>query len=278
MLHSPSTRRGRPLFNSRRFIFQRNLSPFHCIYVLYSNMIGQSSRPARRPPPIEDQQPLSKRRKIRKGTTSCWECRMMCIYLTMACPLTFPTTGKRRKTRCHFTSLTSDVCVGCQQRETPCVTQEYEEDSGKFQEAPAANADRLDQNKNSRLEDRLERVEALLQRLVDNGASFSSPGEDHRNADTARPSLQSIDGDVRDIFTTAPGALRKGTGYTYSQSRSSQASFGGYSLGRTMRDRAETESSNYERISRELYTALPSKHDADLIIDAGNTAPFLQFL
>ncbi|KAL2687090.1 hypothetical protein Neosp_004641 [[Neocosmospora] mangrovei] len=167
----------------------------------------------------------------------------------MACPLTVTTTGKRRKTRCHFTSPMSEVCVGCQQRETPCVTQEYEEDSGQLQENFTTGAERLDQNKNNGLEDRLERVEALLQRLVDNGVSFSSPRKEHRNADTARPSLQSIEEDISDIFSTAPGALKKGTGHYYSQSRSSQASFGG-SLRRTVRDLAETESSNYERLGR----------------------------
>ncbi|RSM09510.1 hypothetical protein CEP52_004044 [Fusarium oligoseptatum] len=111
-------------------------------------MTGQSSRPARRSRAIEDHRPLPKRRKIRKGTTSCWEC-------------------KRRKTRCHFSSPASEACVGCQQRETPCVTQEYEEDSSKTQEHHAIGAEPLDHNKNNGFEDRLERVEALLQRLVD---------------------------------------------------------------------------------------------------------------
>lgn len=200
------------------------------------------------------------------------------MYLTISCPLTFRTTGKRRKTRCHFTSPTSEVCVGCQQRETPCVTQEYEEDSGQLQDHNSTGADRSDQNKSNGLEDRLERVEALLQKLVDNGVSFSDPGMDHRNADTTRPSLRSIEEDVRDIFSTTPKALKNGSGGNYSQSRSGQATFGGYSLGRTMRELEETKSSNYESISRELYTAFPSQHDADLIIGAGNTAPFLQFL
>ncbi|KAH7266174.1 hypothetical protein B0J15DRAFT_580172 [Fusarium solani] len=205
--------------------------------------------------------PLPKRRKIRKGTTSCWEC-------------------KRRKTRCHFPSATSEVCVGCQQRERPCVTQEYEEDPGKFQEHLAIGSERVDQNNNNNnsLEDRLERVEALLQRLVDTGMGFSSPGIGRCNADTSKPSFQSLEEDVRDIFTTFPRALTKGARYNNSHSHSSQAGFGGYGLGRTVLDPIGTDSSNYESISRELYTALPSQHDADLIIAAGNTAPFLQFL
>ncbi|KAI1826656.1 hypothetical protein F4861DRAFT_545700 [Xylaria intraflava] len=46
------------------------------------------------------------RRKIRKGTTSCWEC-------------------KRRKQRCHFATHQSRVCVPCQRRGKACLTQEF---------------------------------------------------------------------------------------------------------------------------------------------------------
>ncbi|RSL51786.1 hypothetical protein CEP54_011241 [Fusarium duplospermum] len=190
-------------------------------------MTGQSSRPARRSRAIEDHQPLPKRRKIRKGTTSCWEC-------------------KRRKSRCHFPSLTSEVCVGCQQRETPCVTQEYEEDSSKIQEHLATGAEALDQNKNNGLEDRLERVEALLQKLVDTGVSFSSPGINRRNADTTRPCFRSIEENIGDIFSAFPGALQKGAEYNHSHSRGSHAGFGGYKPGRTVHGPVEIEPNGYE--------------------------------
>ncbi|TPX14636.1 uncharacterized protein E0L32_005328 [Thyridium curvatum] len=51
--------------------------------------------------------PSSKRRKIRKGTQSCWEC-------------------KRRKIRCTFAAPEQDVCDGCRSRQTKCVSQEFE--------------------------------------------------------------------------------------------------------------------------------------------------------
>ncbi|KAB5522147.1 C6 zinc finger domain protein [Coniochaeta sp. 2T2.1] len=49
------------------------------------------------------------RRKVRKGTRSCWEC-------------------KRRKIRCIFASPEAATCIGCQRRRAPCVTQELPEE------------------------------------------------------------------------------------------------------------------------------------------------------
>ncbi|KAH6887049.1 C6 zinc finger domain protein [Thelonectria olida] len=50
----------------------------------------------------------AKRRKVRKGTRSCWEC-------------------KRRKIKCIFASSENAACIGCQRRRTPCVGQEMPE-------------------------------------------------------------------------------------------------------------------------------------------------------
>ncbi|KAI0555583.1 hypothetical protein F4679DRAFT_176371 [Xylaria curta] len=48
------------------------------------------------------------KRKIRKGTTSCWEC-------------------KRRKQRCHFEIDQSRVCVSCRRRGKNCVMQQFDD-------------------------------------------------------------------------------------------------------------------------------------------------------
>ena len=48
-----------------------------------------------------DSEPTLKRRKIRKGTQSCWEC-------------------KRRKVRCSG----EQICQNCQRRGTPCIGQD----------------------------------------------------------------------------------------------------------------------------------------------------------
>lgn len=51
-----------------------------------------------------------KRRKVRKGTHSCWEC-------------------KRRKMKCRFNPrIASTSCDGCRQRGSPCISQEFPED------------------------------------------------------------------------------------------------------------------------------------------------------
>ncbi|ROV92588.1 hypothetical protein VMCG_08927 [Cytospora schulzeri] len=68
---------------------------------------GVQERPA---PAIDSVSPTEltpgvKRRKLRKGTRSCWEC-------------------KRRKVRCEFVSPTETVCIHCQRRGTRCLGQD----------------------------------------------------------------------------------------------------------------------------------------------------------
>lgn len=73
-----------------------------------------------------------KKRKVRKGTQSCWEC-------------------KRRKIRCTLASSADAVCDGCKSRQTKCIGQEYQDDP-----APAA----------SHKADRLGRMESIIEDLV----------------------------------------------------------------------------------------------------------------
>ncbi|KAK1753881.1 transcription factor sdnS [Echria macrotheca] len=75
-----------------------------------------------------------RRRKVRKGTHSCWECR-------------------RRKIRCQFGPV-DDVCLPCQARGSTCRSQEFIDD------AKPQPADR-------KLAQRLGRLEDLMARLVD---------------------------------------------------------------------------------------------------------------
>ncbi|KAF5566203.1 c6 zinc finger [Fusarium pseudoanthophilum] len=80
-------------------------------------------------------EPPAKRRKVRKGTRSCWECR-------------------RRKIKCQFSKEDDPICIGCTQRETSCISQEY------VPTPPAAPQDK-------RLAQRLGRLEELMEKLVD---------------------------------------------------------------------------------------------------------------
>lgn len=52
--------------------------------------------------------PPLKRRKVRRGTQSCWEC-------------------KRRKTRCTFATPNESVCDGCRSRGVKCIGQDFDD-------------------------------------------------------------------------------------------------------------------------------------------------------
>ncbi|KAF2804548.1 uncharacterized protein BDZ99DRAFT_425309 [Mytilinidion resinicola] len=75
-----------------------------------------------------------KRRKVRKGTQNCWECR-------------------RRKVRCIF-AATEAVCENCRRRGTACLSQEYPDE-------PMPSAGSIP------VETRLGRVEQLVERLYE---------------------------------------------------------------------------------------------------------------
>ncbi|OAQ79395.1 Zn2/Cys6 DNA-binding protein [Purpureocillium lilacinum] len=93
-------------------------------------------------------EPQAKRRKVRKGTQSCWQC-------------------KHRKVRCSFTTTpssarlaTDTICDACRRRGTSCISQEFPD------EAPKAAQE---------VGDRLGRVEALVERLT-SSAGFTAGG------------------------------------------------------------------------------------------------------
>ncbi|CAH0002442.1 unnamed protein product [Clonostachys byssicola] len=117
--------------------------------------------------PDDSLAPAPKRRKLRKGTSSCWEC-------------------KRRKARCSFSTADGaidGVCHGCKLRGTPCIPQDLPD-----QPAPGGS--------NRHLVDRLAQVEALVGRLVQaadqnqQGDSSSSPPKRLQ-----QPSLPAVIGD-----------------------------------------------------------------------------------
>lgn len=66
--------------------------------------------------------PDAKRRKIRKGTHSCWAC-------------------KRRKMKCVFDSRNDLVCQGCRHKNSACVSQEFPEHGSRLQEVRQVSSD-----------------------------------------------------------------------------------------------------------------------------------------
>lgn len=81
----------------------------------------------------EDSRPI-KRRKVRKGTQSCWEC-------------------KRRKVRCLI-SQGNVICDNCRRRNATCISQD-------LPDRPAPSACNVD------VDDRLSRMEFLIEQLID---------------------------------------------------------------------------------------------------------------
>lgn len=94
-------------------------------------------------PQVELDEPESKRRKVRKGTQSCWECR-------------------RRKVRCILAATTDTICENCRRRGTACISQEHAEEP-----MPSAGSNPV--------EARLGRVEELIEHLVKSAATAHIP-------------------------------------------------------------------------------------------------------
>ncbi|KAL3487089.1 hypothetical protein BJX62DRAFT_228323 [Aspergillus germanicus] len=86
----------------------------------------------------------SRRRKVRKGTQSCWEC-------------------KRRKVRCIFASAEHGICNNCRRRGTACIGQELPDERPLSSSAEAQE-----------LKARLQRLEAFLERSIHNGPAEAS--------------------------------------------------------------------------------------------------------
>ncbi|CAK7265160.1 hypothetical protein SEPCBS57363_001439 [Sporothrix epigloea] len=84
----------------------------------------------------------ARRRKVRKGTHSCWECR-------------------RRKIRCQYASPDDIICIGCQARGSPCRSQEFADETplpSQLQEQQQAPEKKVAQ--------RLERLESMMEQLM----------------------------------------------------------------------------------------------------------------
>ncbi|GKZ25436.1 hypothetical protein AbraIFM66951_000648 [Aspergillus brasiliensis] len=84
-------------------------------------------------PASGDSPSASQRRKTRKGTFSCWEC-------------------KHRKRRCEFAPLSSSTCVYCQSRGIPCISQEH--------------ADPRSRSSDGQLSERIRHVESLVDQWI----------------------------------------------------------------------------------------------------------------
>jgi len=69
-----------------------------------------------------------KKRRVRKGTRSCWEC-------------------KRRKIRCIFATESDTTCRGCLDRGTACISQEFVDDAERHSRAMVGSVIGLEESK-----------------------------------------------------------------------------------------------------------------------------------
>jgi hypothetical protein len=99
----------------------------------------------------------AKRRRLRRGTRSCWEC-------------------KRRKVRCTFASEIDAVCVTCCRRGAKCIGQELPEELNSTENEDGAG--------------RMMRVEALLDRLVKTVDHITEKDEPQSISNQALPSAE----------------------------------------------------------------------------------------
>ncbi|KAJ5671788.1 hypothetical protein N7507_000915 [Penicillium longicatenatum] len=180
----------------------------------------------------------AKRRKIRKGTKSCWEC-------------------KKRKMKCVYADSSSPadgdaICIGCQRRGFKCVSQEFEfvggtENAGHFERKGRHHTSGKDR-------DRVARVETLVEELirkVDRHGGLEVPATSGISAASGHgiPTVAPIDQQSSDFLTPCKPSEDHGP--------------------------AEAEG-KYSKLSQRLHGSLPSRQVIEIISNArGNRAILL---
>ncbi|KAK0669851.1 hypothetical protein QBC41DRAFT_372984 [Cercophora samala] len=213
---------------------------------------------------MEDQAQRSgsdvRRRKVRKGTHSCWECR-------------------RRKIRCQFGKQDDSVCLPCQARGSVCRSQEF------VDAQPPQLPDR-------RLAQRLARLEDLVAKVVDRvmpeAGSGNSSAQGQSRTSSPTPSDETLMSDVDGQETPHPGlgAVESPVGDEAPTAMLLGIQGGVNSLQHpmarlTIPSRRSTESVSskglaprrYEKICRALHSLFPSQSKVDMLVKA-TPAPY----
>ncbi|KAI1097695.1 hypothetical protein F4804DRAFT_351269 [Jackrogersella minutella] len=180
------------------------------------------------PPDTTTQETSAKRRKVRKGTRSCWEC-------------------KRRKMRCIFASPEDVTCIGCQRRGVPCVPQEMPEDL-----SPARQASR-------HLGERMARVEDLLKDFLASkhiGTASQIEGEPRQDRRLDSDAAKAWSNDLAPPSIRAPLTPAESLGELGSSS----------SLLTSKPQDVSSDQAKNETVLRQLLAAFPSEDDTYTLI------------
>jgi hypothetical protein len=124
-------------------------------------------------------EPNAKRRRLRRGTRSCWDC-------------------KRRKVKCTFESTTDTVCIACRRRGAACVGQENPEDKSRTD-------DTYDQ-----LLERVIGVKTLLEELVEKVGRYAESDGTSAGLDGVRKPKSGVFTPLSDVQSTVSWALSVG--------------------------------------------------------------------
>ncbi|KAK3341985.1 hypothetical protein B0T25DRAFT_511465 [Lasiosphaeria hispida] len=181
-----------------------------------------------------------RRRKVRKGTRSCWECR-------------------RRKIRCQYGPGDDLVCLPCQARGGACRSQEFMDES-------------RGQQPDRRLTQRLGRLEDLMSKLVSRIMPESTPARSKPGRSPRRPPPTPSD-DGADADRSDPQAPQQPlTMLTPESLQTNHATPGSTSTS------TGSALSPLERASQTLHTLFPSQHDVTIITKASAAPYFLASL
>ncbi|KGO39788.1 hypothetical protein PEX1_021620 [Penicillium expansum] len=173
----------------------------------------------------------AKRRKIRKGTKSCWEC-------------------KKRKMKCVYADHPSPadaeaICIGCQRRGSKCVSQEFE---FYDERENAGHLERKGRHRTSgKDEDRVARVEALVEQLIK---------KVDRHGGVAVPATSEIPTPSYGILTPDAASIDKESSRFLSVCKPSDDHGSAEAEGR------------YENLSQRLHDSLPSRQVIEMICNA----------
>ncbi|KAJ5908180.1 hypothetical protein N7495_000862 [Penicillium taxi] len=175
---------------------------------------------------------IAKRRKLRKGTQSCWEC-------------------KRRKVRCVFTLPSNIICDNCQRRNTTCIGQEHPDQ-------PRVSSI------HDPIEDRLGRVEDFIQQLAKNlGMVHDAHSRAAEVSKVALPSFQGQEAQIAPSIEPPEPAKPNSPFDTVTSSDSWLKPFS--SISTSSEHYHIPASGKYVELVRELVTAWPSQADIDII-------------
>ncbi|KAI0129797.1 C6 zinc finger domain protein [Xylariales sp. AK1849] len=187
-----------------------------------------------------NQEISAKRRKARKGTRSCWEC-------------------KRRKIRCVLASSEDVTCIGCQRRRVPCVSQEMPEDL-----SPARKGNR-------HLGERIARVEDFMNDyLASKDADATSQIEGERQQDR-RSNSEALKARSND---SASSSIRAPRTPLESVSRSALSSSLLAPDSQGVLGQAEVETALHH-----LFVAFPAEADAKILLtESGRTSLYTDLI